>query len=67
MSVADPAVFCWHNGTELQGIICVHVDDFLWAGVAEFEYDIVNNLRLIFKISKEETESLKYIGLGINQ
>ena len=30
MSVADPVVFYWHNGTVLLGIICVHVDDFLW-------------------------------------
>ena len=70
MSVADPAVFYWHNGTELLGIICVHVDDFRWAGVADVadsENDIVNNLRLTFKIGKGETESFKYIGLGINQ
>ena len=50
----------------LIGIICVHVDDFLWAGVADFENDIVNNLRLTFKIGKEETERFKYIGLNIN-
>ena len=62
MSVADPVVFYWHNGTVLLGIICVHVDDFLWAGVADFENDIVNNLRLTFEIGKEETESSKYIG-----
>ena len=55
MSVADPSVFYWHNGTVLLGIICVHVDDFLWAGVTDFENDIVNNLRLTFKIGKEET------------
>ena len=59
MSVADPAVFYWHNGTVLLGIICVHV--------ADFENDIVSNLRLTFKNGKEETESFKYIGLGINQ
>ena len=46
MSVAHPAVFYWHNGTELLAIICVHVDDFLWAGVADFENGIVNNLRM---------------------
>ena len=67
MSVADPAVFYWHNGTVLLGIICVHVDDFLWAGVADFEHDIVNNLMLTSKTGKEETESIKYVGLGINQ
>ena len=39
----------------------------LWASVADFENDIVNNLRLTFKIGKKETESFKYIGLGINQ
>ena len=67
ISVADPAVFYWHNGTELLGIICVHVHDFLWAGVADFENGIVDNLRMTFKIGKEETERFKYIGLGINQ
>ena len=51
----------------LLGIICVNVDDFLWAGVADFEYDVVSNLRLTFKTGNEETESSKYIGLGINQ
>ena len=64
MSVANPAVFYLHYGTELLGIICVHVDDFLWAGVADFENDIANNLRLTFKIGEEETESLKYIGIN---
>ena len=67
MSVADPGVFYWHNGTELLGIISVCVDDFLWADVADFENDIVNNLGLTFKTGKEEIESLIYIGLGINQ
>ena len=67
MSVADPAVFYWHNDTELLGIFSVHVDDFLWADVADFENDIVNNLGLTFKTGKEETESSKYVGLGINQ
>ena len=64
MSAADSAVLYWHNGTVL---LCVHDDDFLWAGVADFENDIVNNLRLTFKIGKEETESFKHIGIGINQ
>ena len=54
MSVAYPAVFYWHDGTELLGIISVHVDDFLSTGVADFENNIVNNLRLTFKIGKEE-------------
>ena len=51
----------------LLGIICAHVDDFLWVGVADFENEIINNLKLTFKIGKEEFESFKYIGLGINQ
>ena len=46
---------------------CVHVDDFLWEGVADFESDIVKNLKLTFKFGKEETESFIYIELGINQ
>ena len=27
----DPPLFTWYNGDGLQGIICVYVDDFLWA------------------------------------
>ena len=41
MSVADLAVFYWHNGTVLPGIICVHVDDFLWEGVADLKMTLL--------------------------
>ena len=29
ISVADPALFMWHENKNLIGVICVHVDDFL--------------------------------------
>ena len=41
MSSVDSALFTWHKGNELQGLIAVHVDDFLWSGNAEFQSTII--------------------------
>ena len=32
MSKADPSLFYYYHNNELQGIIAIHVDDFLWCG-----------------------------------
>ena len=47
------------------GILVVHVDDFTWAGSKEFCSKIIENLRLVFKISKENTTTFKYIVINV--
>ena len=36
ISLIDPALFSWKVNGSLEGIICVYVDDFLWAGTERF-------------------------------
>ena len=36
----------------------------IWAGSKEFYSKVIENLRLIFKISKENTAAFKYIGIN---
>ena len=67
MSSVDSALFTWHKGNELQGLIAVHVDDFLWSGNAEFQSTIIPKLRKTFTIGKEESKCFKYLGLNITQ
>lgn len=63
----DPSVFYWTSDSGLEGIIAVHVDDFLWMGSDNFKQKIIRNLRITFNIGKEETEGFKYLGLQMEQ
>ena len=67
MSKVDPAVFYWRNSENLNGIICVHVDDFLWTGSKWFEQNIISKLRDVFHVGKEACESFRYLGLNLIQ
>lgn len=63
----DKAVFIWvHEGT-LQGIILVHVDDFLYAGSDSFKIKVMDPFKKNFKISNESDQAFKYVGLEIQQ
>ena len=61
----DPALFYWMNGEECEGLICVYVDDFLWAGTKAFEDNVISKVRDMFLIGGSECKSFKYIGLNI--
>ena len=55
-----------YNREKLEGIICVYVDDFLWAGTRTFEREVIDKVRESFLIGSSESESFKYVGLNIN-
>ena len=63
----DGSLFSYHHECELQGLISLHVDDFMWAGTDSFENDIIKNLKKTFKISKESENHFKYLGVEIQQ
>ena len=63
----DPALFYWHNDDVLSGIICVHVDDFLWGGDSEFYDRIMLPLMKILEIGSTAEGVFKYLGLRIVQ
>ena len=61
------ALFYWNKNSQLQGIIIIHVDDFLWGGTNEFENKIINKLRDTFLVGSEDENSFKYVGIQIKQ
>ena len=47
-SSLEPALFSWRNNDAFEGIICVYVDDFLWAGTTNFQDTVINKLSDLF-------------------
>ena len=65
VSRLDPALFAWHEGDVLKGIICLYVDDFLWAGTESFQEKVINQLTNMFMMGSIASKSFKYVGLDI--
>ena len=53
------------EGRRPKGFITTHVDDFVWAGVEDFENTIVEPLRDRFPIGEESRRTLFYLGTRI--
>ena len=67
VSKYDEAIFFWHTESGLEGLICCHVDDFLWGGTMKFKEEVIDKTKQTFVISKEDQSDLKYIGLELKQ
>ena len=63
----DEAIFFWRTESGLEGLICCHVDDFLWGGTMKFKEEVIDKTKQTFVISKEDQSDLKYIGLELKQ
>lgn len=63
----DTALFMYKVEGKLTGIIAMHIDDFLHAGLPTFESEIMDKLRTRFLPGKIESGSFKYIGFDITQ
>ena len=66
MCSLDPSLFYMHLDNKIVGIICVYVDDFLWAGTDYFRKNIVDKLYDLFLIGDEASASFRYVGLNIS-
>ena len=64
-SKLDPGLFIYHSNSELCGIMMIHVDDILWAGVDKFEADVIDKVRATFNISSECKSAFRYLGLEV--
>ena len=64
----DQALF-FHYGVnnDLDGIICFHVDDFLWAGSRAFESKVIQSISAQFKVGLTASCAFKYIGINIEK
>ena len=48
-------------------MIAIHVDDFLWAGCAYFEENVITKLRETFKVGKECNTAFRYLGIDMQK
>ena len=67
VSLYDKSVFMRHNGSNLEGLITIHVDDFEYCGTSSWHKNVIDELCQMFKISKKGKGSFKYVGLKIEQ
>ena len=49
----------------MEGILCCHVDDFVWGGTKNFKNKVIKLLNETFSISLERCETFKYLGLDV--
>ena len=66
VSPLDCSLFYWHVNKELQGIICVYVDDFLYCGTELFLDKIIQRLIRMFRIGSSSRVSFTYVGINFN-
>ncbi|CAL4158990.1 unnamed protein product [Meganyctiphanes norvegica] len=65
MCSLDNSLFIWKRNGKLEGLICIYVDDFLWAGNATFKKCVIDELQKQFLIGSSASESFTYVGLRI--
>ena len=61
----DPSMFTRHENNSLNGVIIVHVDDFLFAGNEKFQNTVIANLQQTFAIGKEKSKQFNYLSLKL--
>ena len=57
-------ILVFSDGTvvgELSGIICAHVDDFLFGGTADFIREVIEPMKIKFKIGSEGSGIFKHL------
>ena len=67
MSSFDSSSFYWKKGTNLEGIICVHVDDFWTPGTDLFFRLVVDKLATVFTIGSRKKLPYRYLKLDISR
>ena len=67
ISKADPSLFYYYHNNELQGIIAIHVDDFLWCGSDYVFRNVIEKIHNQFIIGKEFNIAFRYLGLDLKE
>ena len=61
----DNSLFAWKRKGKLEGLICIYVDDFLYAGTEGFYRNVIQRLKQKFLIGSTESIAFTYVGLSI--
>ena len=59
------SLFYWIKDGTLQGILAVHVDDFLYAGEECFKAQVIEKFKVRFAIGNMSANSFTYLGLRL--
>ena len=65
ISTLDQSLFFYKVDDILNGIICIHVDDFWTCGTTSFFTSVVEKLSRIFTIGKRQGIPCRFLGLDI--
>ena len=63
----DEAFYYLHDGTELQGAVLTHVDDFTISGKDEFVKRVVETVEKELTISKVEYGNFRFTGVDVKK
>ena len=63
----DEALYYYHLRGKCQGLVGVHVDDFMHGGTSHLQQRIMKKFREAINIGAENVPPLRYIGLNISQ
>ena len=63
----DKAVFRWYYQEKLEGVILLHVDDFVLTGSNLFNEHVEKELIKKFKIGRRKSSDFRYVGLKIKK
>ena len=66
MSKADPSLFYYQNNNELEGIITIHVDDFLSAG-NEFFFLKIPFPKYVKSLHWGKNTDFRYLGSDLKE
>ena len=66
-SMGDNCLFYFRRNNKLEGLLIIHVDDYLSAGTEYFKRNITSKLRKRYKFGKVLTTDFEYTGLHIRQ
>ena len=61
----EPSLFVKREGSQVAGILCIHVEDFLIAGKSDFLRETKDSLDRAFTVDKESKCPLTFTGLSI--
>ena len=63
----DPGLFFWSKDEIIIGFVSIHVDDFIYAGTADFEKNVVTQIKSSFNIRLEQSKCFQFLGINITQ
>ena len=64
---SDLAVFICHTQSKINGLLCTHLDGFLFGGAELFLNKVFNPIKCVFTIGSEHCTAFNYLGLNISQ